>query len=191
MNRHASAEGWMPKCQVVCKVGYCGARWGSSQGVLVLQRWHMCCLTVTDDSEISTIDPTISSNVLTEAAVEFTSDEYVKSAARRLVYWKDKENITAFSRRQQIMGMTYMQHNLHTMMQLDSIIHPFSQFMHDCMQTDLAWKWQVLQDALVIHTNHIAINPISHEASRICHNCITSMLITPACRIVSKFGVFF
>ena len=44
----------------------------------------MCCLTVTDDSEISTIDPTISSNVLTEAAVEFTSDEYVKSAARRL-----------------------------------------------------------------------------------------------------------
>ena len=81
MNRHASAEGWMPKCQVVCKVGYCGARWGSSQGALVLQRWHMCCLTVTDDSEISTIDPTISSNVLTEAAVEFTSDEYVKSAA--------------------------------------------------------------------------------------------------------------
>ena len=84
----------------------------------------MCCLTVTDDSEISTIDPTISSNVLTEAAVEFTSDEYVKSAARRLVYWKDKENITALSRRQQIMGMTYMQHNLLTMVQLDSIIHP-------------------------------------------------------------------
>ena len=71
--------------------------------------------------------------MLTEAAVEFTSDEYVKSAARRLVYWKDEENITAFSRRQQIMGMTYMQHNLLTMMQLDSIIHPCSQFMHDWM----------------------------------------------------------
>ena len=71
--------------------------------------------------------------MLTEAAVEFTSDEYVKSAARRLVYWKDKDNITAFSRRQQIMDMTYMQHNLLTMMPLDSIIQPFSQFMHDWM----------------------------------------------------------
>ena len=49
-------------------------------------------LTVTDESELSTMDATIKScsKVLTEAAVEFTSDEYVKSAARRLVYWKDK-----------------------------------------------------------------------------------------------------
>ena len=42
-------------------------------------RLCMCCLTVTDESELSTIDATIKScsKVLTEAAVEFT----VKSAA--------------------------------------------------------------------------------------------------------------
>ena len=98
-------------------------------------RLCMSCLTVTDESEISAYDPTIKccSQVVTEAAVPFTSDEDVKSAARRLCYWKDKEGPTAFTRRQQMMGMTYMQHNLLTMMHLDSIIHPCSQFMHDWM----------------------------------------------------------
>ena len=98
-------------------------------------RLCMCCLTVTNESENSTIDCAIKScsQVLTEAAVEFTSDESVKSAARRLAYWKDKENNTPFTRRQQIMGMTYMQHNLLTMMHLDAIIQPASQFMHDWM----------------------------------------------------------
>ena len=32
-----------------------------------------------------------------------------------------------------MMGMTYLQHNLLTMLHLDSIIHPCSQFMHDWM----------------------------------------------------------
>ena len=96
---------------------------------------YACAVLVTDGSEVSTIDPTInsSSKVLTEAAVEFTTDESVKNAARRLAYWKGREGTAAFTRRQQIMGMTYMQHNLLTMMHLDAVMQPASQFMHDWM----------------------------------------------------------
>eukprot|EP00973_Karenia_brevis_P058284 8114341-Karenia_brevis.AAC.1 len=49
-------------------------------------RMCMSCLTVSDDSELANFDPAIKTcgKVLTEAAVEFTTDESVKSSARRL-----------------------------------------------------------------------------------------------------------
>ena len=103
--------------------------WGCRDGT----RLCMKCLTVEASSELSDIDPSLKTNVLKVDELEATTDASCKDTARRLSWWATRENKTAFSRRQQLMGFTFMQYSLLTDMALDGIIQPCSQFMHDWM----------------------------------------------------------
>ena len=96
-------------------------------------RMCMLCHIMLGGSDLSDIDPSLKSNVITEGELEFCTDDEVRDAVKRLAWWQGRENKTAFARRSQIMGFTYSPYSLLTDRALDKVVQPCTQFMHDWM----------------------------------------------------------
>ena len=93
----------------------------------------MCCNIIDADSELSSYDNTLPSNIIRAADLQYTMDEEVMDTARRLERFRAHMSAGEFQLHQQIVGMTYKGYSLLTDRLLDDTIWTVSQFMQDWM----------------------------------------------------------
>ena len=109
----------------------------------------LCKNVVSAHSELEAFDPSglLRSNIIRRAELVASTDAEIKDAARRIAHYHGLENATQFKLREQVIGFSFQPYNLCTDAELDSIIQPASQFVHDWMHglfangvfNDLLW----------------------------------------------------
>lgn len=110
------------------------------------QTWHcrgdgatvfcsLCLGLVTASSQLQAFDRTglLCANVIRDSDLTFATSEQMKTAARRIQELHGRLRADQFVRSQQASGFTFQPYSLLCDLELDAVIDPASQFMHDWM----------------------------------------------------------
>ena len=96
-------------------------------------RFCIGCFTLHYSSDLVSYNPNLQQHIIDDKDIEWTTDDDVIDAARRLAAFRLTDSNAEFERRQQIIGLTYSEYSLLTDPELVGVVKPSTQFMHDWM----------------------------------------------------------